>query len=80
MNELKWISSAIATAIHDEAIYEFGGLAGFRDAGLLESACVFHAKCEVGGHAQQVAFQVRATGIFQSIEGFSVRLTSHNPE
>jgi death on curing protein len=33
----KWISSAIATAIHDEAIYEFGGLAGIRDAGLLES-------------------------------------------
>lgn len=38
MNELKWIGSAIATAIHDEAIYEFGGLAGIRNAGLLESA------------------------------------------
>ncbi len=38
MNEPKWISSAIATAIHDEAIYEFGGLAGVRDGGLLESA------------------------------------------
>lgn len=25
-------------AIHDEAIYEFGGLAGVRDVGLLESA------------------------------------------
>ena len=34
----KWISSAIATAIHDEAVYEFGGLAGMRDPGLLESA------------------------------------------
>jgi death on curing protein len=34
----KWITSAIATAIHDEAIYEFGGLAGLRDQGLLESA------------------------------------------
>ena len=33
-----WIGSAIATAIHDEAIYEFGGLAGIRDLGLLESA------------------------------------------
>jgi death on curing protein len=32
------MSSAIATAMHDEAIYEFGGLAGMRDAGLLESA------------------------------------------
>ena len=38
MKEPKWISTAIATAIHDEAIYEFGGLAGIRDMGLLESA------------------------------------------
>lgn len=37
MREPKWISTAIATAIHDEAIYEFGGLAGIRDTGLLES-------------------------------------------
>ena len=28
----------MATAIHDEAIYEFGGLPGVRDFGLLESA------------------------------------------
>ena len=34
----KWITAAIATAIHDEAIYEFGGLSGVRDQGLLESA------------------------------------------
>jgi death-on-curing protein len=34
----KWLTSAIVTAIHDEAIYEFGGLAGVRDIGLLESA------------------------------------------
>ena len=38
MKEAKWISAAIAIAIHDEAIYEFGGLAGTRDVGLLESA------------------------------------------
>jgi len=38
VKEPKWISSAIATAVHDEAIYAFGGLAGMRDAGLLESA------------------------------------------
>ncbi len=38
MTPLKWISLAIATAIHDEAIYEFGGLGGLRDAGLLQSA------------------------------------------
>jgi len=34
----KWITTAIVTAIHDEAIFEFGGLAGVRDIGLLESA------------------------------------------
>lgn len=38
MNEPKWITATIATAIHDEAIYEFGGLAGIRDLGLLQSA------------------------------------------
>jgi death-on-curing protein len=34
----KWLATAVVTAIHDEAIYEFGGLAGIRDSGLLESA------------------------------------------
>ncbi len=38
MKKPKWITVALATAIHDEAIYEFGGLAGLRDAKLLESA------------------------------------------
>ena len=38
MSSPKWISAAIALAIHDEAIYEFGGLPGVRDQGLLESA------------------------------------------
>ena len=34
----KWLALALVTAIHDEAIYEFGGLGGIRDTGLLESA------------------------------------------
>jgi death-on-curing protein len=34
----KWLATAVVTAIHDEAIYEFGGLGGIRDFGLLESA------------------------------------------
>ncbi|HEX9876319.1 MAG TPA: type II toxin-antitoxin system death-on-curing family toxin [Gammaproteobacteria bacterium] len=38
MKQPKWITAAIAVAIHDEAIYEFGGLGGIRDQGLLESA------------------------------------------
>ena len=37
MKQPRWISSSLATAIHDEAIYEFGGLAGIRDLSLLES-------------------------------------------
>lgn len=38
MKSPKWLTTAIVTAIHDEAIYEFGGLTGVRDLGLLESA------------------------------------------
>ncbi len=38
MKQPRWISASLATAIHDEAIYEFGGLAGIRDLSLLESA------------------------------------------
>jgi death on curing protein len=34
----RWISASLAIAIHDEALYEFGGLAGIRDLALLESA------------------------------------------
>jgi len=34
----KWVTTHLATAIHDEAIYEFGGRSGVRDPGLLESA------------------------------------------
>lgn len=38
MKQPKWLSAALVAAIHDEALYEFGGLPGVRDAGLLESA------------------------------------------
>lgn len=38
MTAPKWVTASIATAIHDEAIYEFGGLPGVRDPGLLQSA------------------------------------------
>ena len=36
MKRPKWLPTALVTAIHDEAIYEFGGLGGIRDVGLLE--------------------------------------------
>ena len=38
MKRPKWLATAVVTAIHGEAIYAFGGLAGIRDFGLLESA------------------------------------------
>jgi death on curing protein len=38
VKEPKWLSPTLVAAIHDEAIYEFGGLRGVRDVGLLESA------------------------------------------
>lgn len=38
MKSPKWLSLAIVMAIHDEAIYYFGGSGGVRDAALLESA------------------------------------------
>ncbi len=38
MKEPRWLSVAMVAAIHDEVIYEFGGLAGIRAPGLLESA------------------------------------------
>ena len=38
MKRAKWLDVGIVAAIHDEAVYEFGGLGGLRDRGLLESA------------------------------------------
>ena len=38
MSAPKWLSPAMVLAIHDEAIYYFGGSPGVRDLGLLESA------------------------------------------
>jgi death-on-curing protein len=34
----RWLDVGAVMAIHDEAVYEFGGLGGLRDRGLLESA------------------------------------------
>lgn len=38
MKRPKWLDVGIVMAIHGEAVYEFGGLGGLRDRGLLESA------------------------------------------
>ena len=36
MKAIKWLSSAMVLAIHDEAVYFFGGLGGVRGQSLLE--------------------------------------------
>jgi death-on-curing protein len=38
VKEPKWLDVGVVLAIHDEAVYEFGGLGGLRDRALLESA------------------------------------------
>jgi death-on-curing protein len=38
MKEPKWLTRRMVLAIHDEAVEMFGGTAGIRDDGLLESA------------------------------------------
>jgi death-on-curing protein len=38
MNELEWLTVTMIVAIHDEQLTIHGGLAGMRDAALLESA------------------------------------------
>ena len=38
MTAIKWLSLAMVQAIHDEAVYLFGGLGGVREQSLLESA------------------------------------------
>lgn len=38
MREPKWLTKRMVLAVHDEAVAMFGGTAGIRDEGLLESA------------------------------------------
>ncbi len=38
MNEPRWIPTKVILAVQDELLARFGGLAGLRDEGLLESA------------------------------------------
>lgn len=38
MTEIRWLTTAIVTALHRESVVRFGGSDGIRDAGLLESA------------------------------------------
>ena len=67
-----WITAAITTAIHDEAIYEFGGLGGLRDQGLLESA-LDRPRNLLAHEPQRSIFELAAVlcvGIAKTIKGW----------
>jgi death-on-curing protein len=70
MKTPKWLSLAIATAIHDEAIYEFGGLGGIRDAALLESAL---------DRARDRYLYEPATTLFDAAASLCVGLAKNHP-
>ena len=50
----------LVAAIHDEAIYEFGGLSGIRDEGLLESA-VARPRNRLAHEPRSTIFELAAT-------------------
>jgi death on curing protein len=66
----KWLTTAIVTAIHDEAIYEFGGLTGIRDIGLLESA--------LDRPRNRRAYQPKST-LFEPAASLCVGVTKDHP-
>lgn len=70
MRTPKWLTTAIVTAIHDEAIYEFGGLAGVRDIGLLESA--------LDRPRNRLAYEPSTT-LFELAASLCVGLTKNHP-
>jgi death-on-curing protein len=66
----RWLTTAIVTAIHDEAIYEFGGLAGIRDIGLLESA--------LDRPRNRLAYQPKST-LFELAASLCAGVTKNHP-
>jgi death-on-curing protein len=64
------LTTAIVTAIHDEAIHEFGGLAGIRDIGLLESA--------LDRPRNRLAYQSKST-LFELAASLCVGVTKNHP-
>ena len=60
MRRPKWLATALVTAIHDEAIYEFGGLGGIRDPGLLESA-LDRPRNKLGYEPKSTVFELAAS-------------------
>ena len=60
MKRPKWLDVGIVTAIHDEAVYEFGGLGGLRDRALLESA-VDRPRNRLAYEPKSTLFELAAT-------------------
>ena len=70
MKKPTWLTVAVVTAIHDEAIYEFGGLAGVRDFGLLESP--------LDRPRNRLAYESKST-LFELAASLGVGLTKNHP-
>jgi death-on-curing protein len=66
----KWVSTQLAMAIHDEAIYEFGGVSGLRDPGLLESALA---------RPRNLFAHEPASSIFQLASTLCIGITKNHP-
>ena len=55
MTDWIWLDIAVIYAVHDEQLAEHGGLAGVRDAGLLESALAKPQNLAAYGHPDVIA-------------------------
>ncbi len=70
MKHPKWLATALVTASHDEAIYEFGGLVGIRDFAVLESA--------LDRPRNRLAYEPKNT-LFELAATLCVALTKNRP-
>ena len=60
MTAIKWLSLEMVQAIHDEAVYLFGGLGGVREPSLLESA-IDKPKNKLAYEPESTLFELAAT-------------------
>ncbi len=69
MKEPVWITTEIITAIQEDVLARFGGLAGLRDAGLLESAL----------HPPQQSFHYGAPSLFELAAAYAAGVIHNHP-
>lgn len=70
MKQPKWLLPRGVGAIHDEALYESGGMPGLRDAGLLESA--------IDRPRNRLAYEPRSS-LFELAASLCVGLAKNHP-